>query len=607
MLDPALVPTPLDPARARRAVEVRPPERPRRRRLHLLRRFAGFGYGLARRRLRGPVTPVELAVALREVFESLGGLWIKLGQFVAMRRDLLPRDFCAELGRLQDRATGFPGTMARRIVEEDLGELDSVFSEFDEQPFAAASIGQLHRARLRAGGHVVAVKVRRPHIREAMEADLAFVRLVCRMLDRLGILREAHLGDFLNELTLALREELDYRLEATSIDRMRRSLKPHGLYVPRIFGGLCSTRVLTMEFIDGVLMSELIAMREQDPERVSRWLSDNKIKPEQVGRLLHRSLLRQIVEDNLFHGDLHPGNIVLLRKSRVVLIDFGSIGALESRFRTLYRLLSRALSDLDFEKVADFMSLIAPSPDADIDWDRVRRNAAAALRRAEVRAYAPNLAFHERSMTTALLDVARSLAGSGFPIGWAFMRVDRAHVTLDASLTYLMPDVSYLSLAQDYWVEAGRRSFGPELRTELMDGLRRARTVSGAAEVAEGIDRIGESVRAGASSFRRSKRLAEELVEMAAGMLAWTVIALAVLVILVAGARTLPAVLATPLARALPVTTAVAPGLHWSLWLLVVATLVVTSVRLLAVERSHARRLRDAGEDAKDRPSEAVL
>ena len=602
MLDPALVPTPLDAARGRRAVEVRPPaERSRFRRLHVLRRFAGFGYGLARRRLRGPMTPAELAVALREVFESLGGLWIKLGQFVAMRRDLLPPDFCRELGRLQDRATGFPGALARRIVEEDLGRgLESVFSEFEEHPFAAASIGQLHRGRLRASGHVVAVKVRRPHIKEAMEADLAFVRLACRVLDRLGILREAHLGDFLLELTLALREELDYRLEATSIDRMRRSLKPHGLYVPRVFGGLCSTRVLTMELIDGVLMSELIAMREEDPERVSRWLSANKIKPGRVGRLLHGSLLRQIVEDNLFHGDLHPGNIVLLRKSRVALIDFGSIGSLEARFRTLYRLLSRALSDLDFEKVADFMSLIAPAPDPAIDWDRVRRNATAALRRAELRAYAPNLEYHERSMTTALLDVARSLAGSGFPIGWAFMRVDRAHVTLDASLNFLMPDVSYLSLAQDYWAEAGRRSFGPALRTELMDGLRRARTVSGAGEVAEAIDRVGQSVRAGASSFGRSKRLAEELVEVAAGMLAWTVLALAAVVILVAGARTLPAILAAPLGRALPAATAAAPALHWSLWLVVVGTLVVTSVRLLAVERSHARRPRDAGEDAKD-------
>jgi len=602
VLDPRLVPSPLEDARGKRVVEVRAPAGPPRfRKLYLVRRFVVFALWVARRRLRGGPTAVELAQALRRLFESLGGLWIKLGQLVAMRRDLLSAEFCAELGRLQDRATGFPGALARRIVEEDLGRsIDTVFSEFEEQPFAAASIGQLHRARLRDRGRVVAVKVRRPHIREAMEADLGFVRAVCRLLDRAGFLREAHLGDFLDELSLAIREELDYRLEATSIARMRRSLKPHGLFVPRVFSAQSSARVLTMEFVDGVLMAELIAMRAKDPERVSRWLAENKIKPARVGRLLHRSLLRQIVEDNLFHGDLHPGNIVLLRKSQVALIDFGSIGSLEARFRSLYRLMSRALSDLEFEKVADFMSIIAPSPDPAIDWDRVRRNAAAALRRAELRAYAPGMAHHERSMTTALLDVARSLAGSGFPVGWAFMRVDRAHVTLDASLNFLMPDVSYLSLAQEYWAEMHARSFGPELRAKLMDGLRRARTVSGAGEVVEQIDRVGESVRSGASSFRQSKRVAEELVEMVAGLLAWTVLALAAVVVVVAGTRILPPSLASPLARALPTAAAVAPALPWTVWVAAAVMLLATSVRLLAVERSYARREREGEEEAED-------
>jgi hypothetical protein len=102
-----------------------------------------------------------------------------------------------------------------------------------------------------------------------------------------------------------------------------------------------------------------------------------------------------------------------------------------------------------------------------------------ALRRAEVRAHAPNHSYHERSMTTAMLDVARSLAGSGFPVGWVFMRVDRAHVTLDASLTYLLPDVGYLSLGQRYWEEARGRSFGSALRTKVLEGVRRARAVSG--------------------------------------------------------------------------------------------------------------------------------
>src|SRR5262249_43507930 len=147
--------------------------------------------------------------------------------------DLLPADLCSELARLQDRTSGFPGALSRRTIEEDLGRpVDTVFSEFDDRPFAAASIGQLHRARLRATGQAVAVKVRRPHVAHAMESDLRFVRALCGVFDFLGILREAHLGDFIQELTSAMREELDYRLEATSLQRMRRSLRGHGVDVP---------------------------------------------------------------------------------------------------------------------------------------------------------------------------------------------------------------------------------------------------------------------------------------------------------------------------------------------------------------------------------------
>jgi len=154
VLDPDLVPTPLDDARDSRLVEVTPPAAPPRfRRLDLVRRFTGFALWVGWRRLRGGPSTIELAVAVRTLFESLGGLWIKLGQLVAMRRDLLPGDFCNELGRLQDRVTGFPGAVARAVVEADLGRtVDSLFSEFEDHPFAAASIGQLHRARVRGSG-----------------------------------------------------------------------------------------------------------------------------------------------------------------------------------------------------------------------------------------------------------------------------------------------------------------------------------------------------------------------------------------------------------------------------------------------------------------------
>lgn len=597
VLDSALVPTPLIAAGGKREIELRPASPPQRfRGLFVLRRSAGLLLWLARRRLGGRVSSVELAAALRGLFESLGGLWIKLGQLVAMRRDLLPADFCSELGRLQDRAAGFPGQVSRRIVEEDLGRpLETAFDRFEEHPFAAASIGQLHRARLRERGVWVAVKVQRPYVREVVERDLAFVRALCNGLHWLHIQRNFHWRDLTRELTGAIREELDYRLEATSIDRMRRTLRHHGVYVPRVFKRLCTNRVLTMEFVSGALMSDFIALRESDPRAAERWLAENQVRPERVGRRLHISLMRQILEDNLFHGDLHPGNIILLRRSRVALIDLGSIGTLEARFQELYRRLLRSMSDIDFEKTADMVTLIAPAPDGDVDWERGRRNAAGSLRQAELRAWAPNLKYAERSMTRALLDVVRSQAVLHVPVGWAFMRVDRAHVTLDSSLMYLVPDVSYFALGQKYFAGANKRSLGPELWARLRDRLRPSRAVLAVTEIADRLA-LAQDRAHGDPAFRSSKRHAQILVEFAAGMLGRSLLAVAILIAALVAGRQLPPPLAGPIARALPGLVGAAPRLHWAAGLLLVTALVLAALRLLGVERSLSPRGREEPE-----------
>jgi ubiquinone biosynthesis protein len=585
LIDPDLSPTPIDGKDGGQPVKVLPPKPPNRLRAwSVVRQAAGLLYGLARRSTQGGPTDVEVAFAIRKRVESMGGLWVKLGQLVAMRRDLLPNDFCTELGRLQDRASGFSGVVSRTIIEGELGRpVDSVFEDFEEQPFAAASIGQLHRARLRGAGTLVAVKVQRPQIRSMVEQDLAMIGLLCRGLDRLHIARNFHWRGLYRELAEAIREELDYRLEASSMVRMRRTLRDHGVQAPRVYERLSSSRVLTMEYVSGVLMSDYIALRERDPAAADRWLALNDIDPARVGRLLHGSLLRQILEDNLFHGDLHPGNIMLLRKSRVALIDFGSVGSLEARFQDIYGRVMRSLSDVDFEKTADLMSLVAPPSDGSVDWDTVRRNAAAALRNAELRSWAPNLDYSERSMSRALLDVLQSQAALSAPVGWAFMRVDRAHVTLDFSLMYLVPNASYFVLGQAYFQRVNGRSFGPELWAKLRDRLRSDRTFVAFEEV---VDLITLARGAIDKSVERSRQHGELVVEFAAGLLGRVLAAASLLLAAVLGARYLPPAISDPLASMLPALVSAAPRVHWTVGLLVVGALLAVAARLIAVERS---------------------
>jgi ubiquinone biosynthesis protein len=591
LIENDLTPTPIAGKSGGRPIEVRPATRPSKyRSLLVLRSLGGFLVWLGGRWFHGRPPAIEMARALRARLEALGGLWIKLGQLVAMRRDLLPNDFCNELGRLQDRAAGFPGEVSKRIIEDDLGvSTEELFDDFEQTPFAAASIGQLHRARLKRGGALVAIKVQRPFIRAVIEHDLALVRTLCHALHNLGIARNFHWRDLTRELSGAIREELDYRLEAASIDRMRRLLKDHGVSAPQVFPEFSTERVLVMEFVHGVLMSDFIALRERDTEAATEWLEANQIDPEKVGRKLHISLLRQMLEDNLFHGDLHPGNILLLRKSGVALIDFGSIGTLEVRFQEIYRRMLQSMSDVDFEKTADLMSIVTPPTDGRVDWDAVRRNAAAALRKAELRSGAPNLEYSERSMSRALLDVVRSQAVLSAPVGWAFMRVDRAHVTLDSSLMYLVPQISYFTLGQSYFARVNERTLNRDLWGKLNERLRSDRTLVAFQEV---VDLMTLAQGAINTSFQRSKRHGEIVLEFSAGVLGLGMLAAAFVIGAVLGARHLPPTLAEPFAVALPRLTAAAPQIPLLVGLLLVVGLVAVALRLIAVERSFTTQSR---------------
>ena len=308
---------------------------------------------------------------LRALLEGLGGIWIKVGQLLSLRIDLLDPVMCKELARLQDRANGFPGQDALAIVAADLGQaVDAVFSEFDPNPVAAASIGQVHRARL-LNGDAVAVKVQRPFVRESLNRELAFVRIVTRLLERMRIAPFMRWASLQWELEAILAEELDYLNEASAMERMHVTLRQHGLYVPAIYQDLSTARVLVMEFVTGVLMSDYIATLHGDPDRVQAWLRENNIDQGRVNRRLVRSVFRQLLEDNLYHGDLHPGNIVLLRDSRVALLDFGSVGFTEREYLERFRFFMTAIADEEYARAAD-MALIMGAPMPDIALEPVR-------------------------------------------------------------------------------------------------------------------------------------------------------------------------------------------------------------------------------------------
>lgn len=421
---------------------------------HLLR----YARVLPRLWHRGELDSAGHARALRTFFEAMGGIWTKLGQLLAMRRDILSAGFCEEMSLTQDRASGFPHAVARRAIEDALGRsIDDVFTEFGDTPVAAASIAQVHVGRLRANGMRVAIKVRRPDIEARMRRDMDWLGRVMGLLDRLSIMREARWRDLHREVSWALRDELDFRLEAVALRRMRKTLRRHGVYAPKVFEELSARNVLVMEYLDGVLMSELIQALVDEPDRARAWLQENDIDPAAVGRTLFFSMQRQSIEDNLFHSDLHPGNIMLFRDSRVALIDFGAVGSVDVRFQRIWRMYIEAFSTRQHARAADAFSLLSQDLPADFPQDEWVRTYQRFQLAREALAQAPNLSFSERSLGAWLGELIGEMEPYHAPADWTVLRANRAQLTVDISLMYLIPRIDWLKLMRRYQRRAALR------------------------------------------------------------------------------------------------------------------------------------------------------
>lgn len=401
--------------------------------------------------------PLQRARRLRLFMEEMGGLWVKTGQIIALRRDLFSDEFCNEIGRLQDRACGFPFHYARQTIEGDLGRpIEEIFSEFDEQPLAAASIGQAYRARLRSSGVEVVVKVRRPNIAQSFAADFRYLRTWIVILTWSRIAPEFSWNDMYWELERAMLEELDYRQEATSLRRMRKNLRRQKIYVPKVYSKYSSDKVLVMELVRGVYMSEFIRALASNPERVREWMKENQIDARRVGKRLLYSHYQQLFEDNLYHCDLHPGNILLNRKSRLTLIDFGSVGSSDGSHLAKNFHMFQAFATRDYQKIADLFLLMAPYlPDRDLT--ECKEKIVQLFREYEPLAQIKSLPYHQKSFGMVAGKVVPVLSGAGVPAGWEMLRSLRAQLTVDASLMALLPGINYTKMIQNYLAKMQRR------------------------------------------------------------------------------------------------------------------------------------------------------
>jgi ubiquinone biosynthesis protein len=257
-----------------------------------------------------------------------GGAFLKVGQMLSTRPDLMPRQWIAELSKLQDAAPSFPFADVERIIAEDLGSPPrELFASFDEQPLAAASIGQVHRARTKDGVEV-AVKVQRPDIAHLMEVDLDLLEFVLEGLS--SMLPPTDYETIAKEIRETLRTELDYRREASSMTRMRAFFAgTEKIRVPSPVEALCSARVLTSTFEKGRKINIVL-------DELSGPAADTAALSDVLGRLVE-VYIRQILEAGFFQADPHPGNFLVSDDGTLVLLDFGCSRELSPKMRTGFR------------------------------------------------------------------------------------------------------------------------------------------------------------------------------------------------------------------------------------------------------------------------------
>ncbi|MFC4559776.1 ABC1 kinase family protein [Virgibacillus kekensis] len=260
---------------------------------------------------------------LRQALQDLGPTFIKLGQIASTRHDALPPEITTELEKLQDDAPIIPFEHVKQIIETELeGELESLFEFIDPEPLATASIGQVHTAKLFTGDEVV-VKVQRPGLRPKMETDLEILHGIGRILEeRTAWAKRYRVRGIINEFSSSLRNELDYLMEGRSGERISDEFEHQvHIQVPEIYWEFTTKKVITMEKINGIKISEA--------ERLEALGYNRKV----IAKRLADAMLKQIMEHGFFHADPHSGNIFILPKNTIAFLDFGEVGQISEKLK----------------------------------------------------------------------------------------------------------------------------------------------------------------------------------------------------------------------------------------------------------------------------------
>jgi predicted unusual protein kinase regulating ubiquinone biosynthesis (AarF/ABC1/UbiB family) len=395
------------------------------------------------------------AVWMRESLIDLGPTFIKIGQALGTRADLLPLEYVQELATLQDQVPAFSTAEAFARIESDLGQpLHELYPEIDSEPIAAASLGQVYRARLRTGEEV-AVKVQRPELESIISFDIAILFRLVKLTNRFfpSANENADWEGMLREFHTTIHEEMDYVKEGRNADRFRYNFRTwRAIRVPKIFWSHTSTHVLTLEFVRGTKVVDIEGLKA------------HRISPVKVNRLLIRTYLKQLLEDGFFHADPHPGNLLVMDSGHLAFFDFGMVGRINPRLQTqmidaFFHVVSRDVHGLG----QDIINLNFLKPG--VDPETIRPVVEGLFK------HYLNLKLGDVNFKELTYDLAEVMYEYPFRLPSNFTYIMRALMTLEGIGVVTDPEFSFFETAKPFAKEFMLRREGRIFRQLIFDKL----------------------------------------------------------------------------------------------------------------------------------------
>jgi ubiquinone biosynthesis protein len=409
-----------------------------------LRRYLRWGRRLLFWKRSEPEVNLTRAKRIRLALESLGVTFIKFGQVVSTRPDLVPRDVIRELSKLQESVPSFPSDIAIKIVERDLeGSIDSLFASFDHKPLAAGSLGQVHRARLRDGTELV-VKIKRPEIDRVIEQDLSLMHELATMIER--HFPDAEIFDpvgLVKQFSRTIHRELQFMREARSTDEFYRLFQDDAtLYVPKIYWEMTQGDVITMEYIDGYRIDDANELRNLP------------ISAHEVAANGARVFMKMTFEFGIFHADPHPGNFRVMPDGSLCLIDYGMIGVLEEERRDLLIDLLVNVAKKDTTRLVEVV----------LNIGKTKRDVDHQLLRADLRDFIGNyygVPLDQIKVGAMLTDFINILAIHRIRCPVDIMLLIRALITLEGVASQIAPDLNIAQEMEPYVYKISSERYHP--------------------------------------------------------------------------------------------------------------------------------------------------